>query len=86
MKKGARAVLDLYQRDPAVTAICCANDLMALGAIMALSQQGVRVPEDISIVGYDVAFFTAYTNPPLRQFGTPTSGSAFGPLRCWSSC
>ena len=62
---GARAALELYEKDPAITAICCANDLMAMGAIMALSQQGVRVPEDISVAGYDGAFFTAYTNPPL---------------------
>ncbi|WP_237728532.1 substrate-binding domain-containing protein [Paenibacillus sp. OSY-SE] len=57
--------MELYEKDPAITAICCANDLMAMGAIMALSQQGVRVPEDISVAGYDGAFFPAYTNPPL---------------------
>lgn len=62
---GARAALELWKRNPGLTAIFCANDLMAMGAIMALSQEGVRIPEDISVVGYDGAFFTAYTNPPL---------------------
>jgi len=62
---GARAVMELRQRDPGLTAIFCANDLMAMGAIMALSQAGVKVPEEVSVVGYDGSFFTAYTSPPL---------------------
>lgn len=62
---GARAAMELWSRAPELTAIFCANDLMAMGAIMALSQAGVRVPADVSVVGYDGAFFTAYTNPPL---------------------
>lgn len=62
---GARAAMELWNRSLGLTALFCANDLMAMGAIMALAQIGVRVPEEVSVVGYDGAFFTAYTNPPL---------------------
>ncbi|MDF2935218.1 MAG: LacI family transcriptional regulator [Paenibacillaceae bacterium] len=62
---GAAAVLQLLRDCPEITAVCCANDLMAMGAITALEKEGHRVPEDISVMGYDGAFFTAYMNPPL---------------------
>ncbi|RAU98142.1 LacI family DNA-binding transcriptional regulator [Paenibacillus sp. YN15] len=62
---GAQAALGLLEECPGITAVCCANDLMAMGAITALEKEGRRVPEDISVVGYDGAFFTAYMNPPL---------------------
>lgn len=62
---GAFAVLGLLRDCPEITAVCCANDLMAMGAITALAKEGLRVPEDVSVMGYDGAFFTAYMNPPL---------------------
>jgi LacI family transcriptional regulator len=62
---GARAALELWERSPKMTALFCENDLMAMGAITALAQAGVRVPEEFSVIGYDGAFFTAYMNPPL---------------------
>jgi DNA-binding LacI/PurR family transcriptional regulator len=47
------------------TAIVCASDLMALGAIRAVRQHGLRVPEDVSVVGYDDSPLMAFTDPPL---------------------
>jgi LacI family transcriptional regulator len=41
------------------------NDLLAIGAISAVHQAGLRVPQDISIVGYDDIEMAAYTSPPL---------------------
>lgn len=64
-ESGAKAVVKLLQRAPGLTAICCANDLMAMGSVMELARQGLSIPADISVMGYDGAFFTAYTNPPL---------------------
>lgn len=47
------------------TALLCINDLVALGALRQLHQMGLRVPEDIAIIGCDNHFFSAYTQPPL---------------------
>lgn len=51
--------------DPDVTAVFCANDEMAFGLMSYLQGRGVRVPEDISIVGFDGTNLSRYTNPPL---------------------
>jgi DNA-binding LacI/PurR family transcriptional regulator len=50
---GAAAVARLLQRRPLPDAIFAANDLMALGALEALRQAGVGVPDDIAVVGFD---------------------------------
>ena len=47
------------------TGIVCASDLMALGAIRAVTAAGLRVPEDISVVGSDDSLLMAFTDPPL---------------------
>lgn len=51
--------------DPAVTAIFCGNDQIALGALRALHEAGRRVPAEVSIVGFDDAPEAAYFLPPL---------------------
>ncbi|WEK53495.1 MAG: LacI family DNA-binding transcriptional regulator [Candidatus Cohnella colombiensis] len=62
---GADGAMELLHRNPDMTAIFCANDLMAIGAIAALSSCGVRVPDQMSIVGYDDDIYAAHTSPPL---------------------
>lgn len=47
------------------TAICCANDMIALGVLQALSQQGIRVPDQISITGVDDIMYGDLCNPRL---------------------
>jgi DNA-binding LacI/PurR family transcriptional regulator len=47
------------------TAVVCGSDLMALGAIRAARRVGKRVPEDVSVVGYDDSPLIAFTDPPL---------------------
>ncbi|WP_250545927.1 LacI family DNA-binding transcriptional regulator [Paenarthrobacter sp. DKR-5] len=61
---GYRAGLALAA-ERAVTAVFAANDQMALGVLRALHESGVRVPEDISVVGYDDQPEAAYFTPPL---------------------
>jgi DNA-binding LacI/PurR family transcriptional regulator len=50
---------------PDVTAVLCANDAMALGFLRAAAEHGRRVPEDISVVGFDDVPEAAYYHPPL---------------------
>lgn len=51
--------------DSGHTAIVCGSDMMALGAIRAVRARGLRVPDDVSVVGYDDSPLMAFTNPPL---------------------
>ncbi|MCV2393222.1 LacI family DNA-binding transcriptional regulator [Actinotalea sp. M2MS4P-6] len=51
--------------DPAVTAVYCANDEMAFGVMRALHEAGRRVPEDVSVVGFDAIGLSGYSYPPL---------------------
>jgi DNA-binding LacI/PurR family transcriptional regulator len=51
--------------DPEVTAVFCANDEMALGLVRALHEAGRRVPEDVSVVGFDDIAVAGWTSPPL---------------------
>lgn len=53
------------------TAIVCFNDMLAIGVLKALQQRGVRVPEEISITGFDNIVFSNYTNPSLTTFDQP---------------
>lgn len=64
---GAAGVLRMFSGDRAdwPTALCCNNDLVALGALRQLSRMGLRVPEDVAIVGCDNQFFSPYTLPAL---------------------
>ncbi len=61
------AVKALLARDPSVTALFAANDMMALGAIEAARECGRRVPEDISVVGGDSVDLSQFTSPPLTS-------------------
>lgn len=54
------------------TAVFCMNDDMAIGAIKAWKEHGIRVPEDISITGYDDLTFASYSDPSLTTIRQPT--------------
>ncbi|WP_214109863.1 LacI family DNA-binding transcriptional regulator [Acrocarpospora catenulata] len=53
------------------TAICCGSDIMAIGVIRGARQLGLRVPEDVSVVGFDDSPMTAYLDPPLTTLRQP---------------
>lgn len=63
--EGYRAAKDLLERIPDFTALFAMSDVMALGAIRALRDAGKRVPEDISVVGFDGLSIGEYTVPRL---------------------
>ena len=62
---GLEAMRRLLQREPRPTAVIASNDLTAIGAMRAIRQQGLRVPEDISVVGFDDIQMAEFTEPPL---------------------
>lgn len=68
---GASAVRALLSKRPLPTALLCCNDLIALGAISALQEARIRVPEDVSVVGCDDVFFARLARPPLTTVHVP---------------
>ncbi|NED58384.1 LacI family transcriptional regulator, partial [Micromonospora aurantiaca] len=50
---GAEAMASLLDRDDPPDAVFCYSDLVALGAIHTLISRGMRVPEDVAVIGYD---------------------------------
>ncbi len=66
---GYRAAAEVLRSRP--TAIFAANDQMALGALAQLRRQGLRVPDDLSLVGYDDIAAASYTDPPLTTIRQP---------------
>ncbi|KIL41274.1 transcriptional regulator [Gordoniibacillus kamchatkensis] len=72
VEEGKRGALELLQRGgERPTAIFCCNDLLAIGAIQAAKEAGVRVPEDLSIVGFDDTILATVTDPPLTTVAQP---------------
>ena len=68
---GRVATTELLAHEPGLTAIFVLNDLMALGALEAARESGRRIPQDLSIVGFDDIPFAALANPPLTTVGQP---------------
>ena len=73
---GALGVDTLLAGGAPFTAICCANDLLALGALARLGERGIRVPNAVSVAGFDDISVAAMTAPalstvqlPLREMG-----------------
>jgi LacI family transcriptional regulator len=60
--RGAKALLAMENRPDGIFA---ANDMMAVGCLLALREAGVRVPEDIAVVGFDDIPIARFTSPPL---------------------
>jgi LacI family transcriptional regulator len=62
---------ELVNRGADFTALFCYNDMSAIGAIRALKNHGLRVPEDVSVVGFDDIQSAAYHNPSLTTIRQP---------------
>lgn len=67
-EKGANHLLSLKERP---TAIMCANDSMAIGAIKAIREKGFSIPEDISIIGFDDIDVASQVHPALTTMAVP---------------
>jgi LacI family transcriptional regulator len=70
-RAGEEAVEQFLDAAPRPTALVCANDLLALGVLRKLSEQGISVPHDVALVGYDDVDFAAVLSPPLTSVRQP---------------
>ena len=71
LEAGATAARQLMQCAPRPTAIVAANDLAAFGAISGLSAMGLRVPDDVSVLGFDDIAFARVFLPALTTIAQP---------------
>ena len=77
-ESGQGATAELLRGGARFSALFAGNDTLALGAMAALREHGLRVPEDVAVVGFDDLPFSAFTNPPLTTVRNP--GIAQGEL------
>lgn len=68
---GAIGAATLLGRDPAPTALFCANDQLAIGAMREIRRRGLRIPDDIAIVGYDDISVASELITPLTSVRQP---------------
>ena len=68
---GASAVRALVTAPELPTVIFCGSDLIAMGAMNALEEAGVRIPEDVSVIGIDDISFAFLARPPLTTIRVP---------------
>lgn len=68
---GERAMRGLLALDDPPTAVFAASDVVAFGVLSALREAGLRVPADISVVGFDDIALAAYADPPMTTIHTP---------------
>ncbi len=70
---GFRAMNELLDLPPKrrPTAVIATSDLMALGAMHAIRSQGLSIPQDITVVGFDNIAMAAHANPPLTTISPP---------------
>ncbi|MFJ2701947.1 LacI family DNA-binding transcriptional regulator [Streptomyces sp. NPDC087428] len=68
---GYDATVELLRREPGITAVVAANDTVALGAAAAIRDRGLRIPEDISVAGFDDLPFSVDVVPALTTVRLP---------------
>lgn len=70
--EGKLAMRAMLSTHPPPTAIVCGNDTLAFGALVECKAQGIRVPDDMSIAGFDNLEFSPYLDPPLTTMHVPS--------------
>lgn len=68
---GVTATDQLLSSRRKFTALFCANDQMAYGAALSLHRRGLRIPEDVSLIGFDDLYHSIYVAPPLSTVHQP---------------
>jgi len=77
--KGMELLLATGER---FTGLVCANDVMAAGAIAVARRNGLVIPDDLSVVGFDNVFFTRYMHPALSSIDYPIDDMGRMAARC----
>lgn len=73
---GTEGAQRLLRRHPEVTALFCASDLLALGAMKGIEQMGLRIPDDVAVVGFDDELWSAHLSVPLTTVSQPVENIA----------
>jgi len=81
IESGALAAERLLGRKESPTAIFCFNDEMAMGVIDTARRRKLRIPDDLSLVGFDDIRFARYTDPPLTTVAQPMRQIGEGTVR-----
>ena len=79
---GRVAMKQLLSLNIPFTGVVCANDEMAAGAMDTARKQAIKVPDDISVIGYDNVSFTHYLHPKLSSIGCRISEMGQMAARC----
>lgn len=79
---GQRAMRSLLERRIPFSALVCGNDEMAAGAIAVARENGMNLPHDLSVVGFDNVFFTRYMHPALSTIDYPIGDMGRTAARC----
>jgi LacI family transcriptional regulator len=70
-ESGARGIRSLLESHPDLTAVFCASDWMAIGAVQELKRMGKGVPDDVAVVGFDDIDLAQYVSPTLTTVHQP---------------
>jgi LacI family transcriptional regulator len=73
-RSGRRAMESLLALPSPPSAVFVASDVVALGAMAAVREWGMRIPRDVALVGFDDIFLAAYVSPPLTTVRLPAYG------------
>ncbi len=76
-ESGFHAMRQLLSLAEPPTAVFVASDLVAFGALVAIKEQGLRVPDDVSLVGFDDVRLAHYVDPPLTTVRLPAYGLGY---------
>ncbi|MGN0710133.1 MAG: LacI family DNA-binding transcriptional regulator, partial [Anaerovoracaceae bacterium] len=71
MQWGIDAVSELIEQKLPIDCIFCGNDIIAIGAVKKLREKGLRVPQDIGVVGFDDIYLAGLTEPALTTVKQP---------------
>lgn len=73
-KDGCETMKKYIREFPEMTAVFCASDTLAMGSLLALYEEGISVPDQFSVVGFDGLPISRYMIPPLTTVAQPTYG------------